>query len=179
MGTPSIEIRISCDPSGSPFSRTHELPMIVSAASWQISVVLCGRRPRWLCRHLPRPNPTNVVARASDTPPASRPKRGSFRENQPTVFHPFTIRHLVGGEEEAALVGILEYPEIIPIIQENPLLDGPYGAKGMGESPVIPTPPAIANAIFNASGVMIKDLPITSEKLLSSIEASGLGDTSA
>jgi CO/xanthine dehydrogenase Mo-binding subunit len=73
----------------------------------------------------------------------------------------------------------LNVPEIIPIIQENPLPEGPYGAKGMGESPVIPTPPAIANAVFNATGVMIKDLPITAEKLLSSIEASGREDTSA
>jgi len=69
-------------------------------------------------------------------------------------------------------------PEIIPIVQENPLPEGPYGAKGMGESPVIPTPPAIANAVFNATGVMIRDLPITAEKLLSRIEASGREDTS-
>lgn len=61
-------------------------------------------------------------------------------------------------------------PEIIPIIKENPLPEGPYGAKGMGESPVIPTPPAIANAIYDATGVMIQDLPITAEKLISSIE---------
>ncbi|HSB88999.1 MAG TPA: molybdopterin cofactor-binding domain-containing protein, partial [Anaerolineales bacterium] len=61
-------------------------------------------------------------------------------------------------------------PEIIPIIEENPLPDGPYGAKGMGESPVIPTAPAIANAVFHATGAMVMDLPITAERLLSKIE---------
>jgi CO/xanthine dehydrogenase Mo-binding subunit len=40
----------------------------------------------------------------------------------------------------------------------------------MGESPVIPTPPAIANAVFNATGAMVMDLPITAERLLSKIE---------
>jgi CO/xanthine dehydrogenase Mo-binding subunit len=61
-------------------------------------------------------------------------------------------------------------PQITPIIQENPLPEGPYGAKGMGESPVIPTAPAIANAVFNATGAMVMDLPITAERLLSKIE---------
>jgi carbon-monoxide dehydrogenase large subunit len=61
-------------------------------------------------------------------------------------------------------------PAIIPIIQENPLPEGPYGAKGMGESPVIPTAPAIANAVFNATGAKVMDLPITAERLLSKIE---------
>ncbi len=40
-----------------------------------------------------------------------------------------------------------------------------YGAKGVGESPHIPPAPAIANAIYNALGVRIKDLPLTSEKI--------------
>jgi xanthine dehydrogenase molybdenum-binding subunit len=43
---------------------------------------------------------------------------------------------------------------------------GPFEAKGIGELPSIPTAPAIANAIQNAVGVRIKDLPITPEKIL-------------
>ena len=42
---------------------------------------------------------------------------------------------------------------------------GPYGAKGVGEPTLIPTAPAIANAIEDACGVRIRDLPITPEKL--------------
>jgi CO/xanthine dehydrogenase Mo-binding subunit len=47
--------------------------------------------------------------------------------------------------------------------------NGPYGAKGMGEVPMTPTAPAIANAIYNAIGVRIKELPLTREKVLKAI----------
>lgn len=68
------------------------------------------------------------------------------------------------------LPGSLEMPEIMPVIWE-------YGATkvtGIGESPVIPTAAAIANAVFNATGVRVHDLPITPAKLLPKI-ASGTG----
>ncbi|MBW2370442.1 MAG: xanthine dehydrogenase family protein molybdopterin-binding subunit, partial [Deltaproteobacteria bacterium] len=48
--------------------------------------------------------------------------------------------------------------------------DGPYGAKGIGEPGCVPTAPAIANAIYDAVGVRIKDLPITPEKVLAAIK---------
>lgn len=63
----------------------------------------------------------------------------------------------------------LDIPEIVPIIVEAPHKDGPYGAKGIGEMTLVPTAPAIANAIYDAIGVRIKDLPITQEKLLRAI----------
>ncbi len=46
---------------------------------------------------------------------------------------------------------------------------GPYGAKGIGEALVAPTAPAIANAVFDAIGVRIHDLPITAEKILAAL----------
>lgn len=55
--------------------------------------------------------------------------------------------------------------EIIPIIIEVPQDDGPWGARGIGEHPMIPTAPAIANAVFDAIGVRIFDLPLTAEKI--------------
>jgi len=47
---------------------------------------------------------------------------------------------------------------------------GPFGAKGLGECTMIPTPPAIANAIYDAIGVRIKELPITPEKILNALK---------
>ncbi|MBU0517711.1 molybdopterin-dependent oxidoreductase, partial [bacterium] len=46
--------------------------------------------------------------------------------------------------------------------------EGPYGAKGVGEAPLIPTAAAIANAVSNAIGINIDRLPITAEKILKS-----------
>ena len=55
---------------------------------------------------------------------------------------------------------------VIETIDKN----GPYGAKGIGEPGCVPTAPAIANAVYNAIGVRIKDLPITPEKILSALK---------
>ncbi len=52
---------------------------------------------------------------------------------------------------------------------------GPFGAKGVGEPGLVPTAPAIANAIYNAVGVRVHDLPITPEKLLAAIKARDQG----
>ncbi|NMC84626.1 MAG: xanthine dehydrogenase family protein molybdopterin-binding subunit [Anaerolineaceae bacterium] len=52
-------------------------------------------------------------------------------------------------------VEMLEYPEY----------DGPYGAKGLAEICLVPTGPAVANAVFDAVHVRVKDLPITPEKV--------------
>ncbi len=48
--------------------------------------------------------------------------------------------------------------------------DGPFGAKGIGEPGCVPTAPAVANAIYDAVGVRIKDLPITPEKVLAALK---------
>jgi xanthine dehydrogenase molybdenum-binding subunit len=47
---------------------------------------------------------------------------------------------------------------------------GPYGAKGVGEAPLIPTPAAIANAVSNALGVKIDALPMTPENVLKALK---------
>jgi len=48
---------------------------------------------------------------------------------------------------------------------------GPFGAKGIGEPGLVPTAPAIANAVHDAVGVRIRDLPITPEKVLAALRA--------
>lgn len=69
---------------------------------------------------------------------------------------------------------ILTIKDVVPV--EAPVIetfdkDGPYGAKGIGEPGCVPTAPAIANAIYDAVGVRVRDLPITPEKVLTAIKA--------
>ena len=52
---------------------------------------------------------------------------------------------------------------------ENPQEDGPYGARGIGELTILGVPAAIGNAIFNAIGVQINDLPLTPQRVWSEI----------
>ena len=58
-------------------------------------------------------------------------------------------------------------------IESVPHPEGPYGAKGAGEGPLVPIAPAISNAIYDAIGVRIYDLPITREKILKALEEKG------
>ena len=59
----------------------------------------------------------------------------------------------------------LDIPEIETHIVEVPVSSGPYGAKGVGEPALIPTTPAILNAIANALGMRVTDLPANLENL--------------
>jgi CO/xanthine dehydrogenase Mo-binding subunit len=61
-------------------------------------------------------------------------------------------------------------PEIIPIIVEDQEPTGPYGAKGVGEPALIPTAPAILNAIADALGVRIFRLPAHPERVREAVQ---------
>lgn len=65
---------------------------------------------------------------------------------------------------------ISKTPEIKTIIVEVDQPEGPYGAKGMGEVPINPTAPAIINAIYDAVGIWINELPATKEKVLAQLK---------
>ena len=68
---------------------------------------------------------------------------------------------------------MMDLPEIVSIIVEAGHPEGPFGAKGIGEPAAAPAAPAIANAVFDAIGVRIKDLPITPEKIRAALKSSG------
>lgn len=68
------------------------------------------------------------------------------------------------------LLSAPDVPEVVPILVEHSHPLGPYGAKGLGETTNVSVPPAIANAIFDAVGVRIKDLPITPDKVLEALK---------
>lgn len=63
----------------------------------------------------------------------------------------------------------LDVPRIVTALVERPDPAGPFGAKGVGEPSLLPTAPAIVNAIQDAVGVRIRDLPVTPEKILKAL----------
>jgi len=62
----------------------------------------------------------------------------------------------------------IDFPIHVECIETNDQ-NGPFGAKGVAEPGLVPTAPAIANAIYDATGVRIKELPITPEKILAAL----------
>jgi 4-hydroxybenzoyl-CoA reductase alpha subunit len=64
----------------------------------------------------------------------------------------------------------LETPEIHTYLVETDDPEGPYGAKEAGQGPLLPVIPAIANAIYQAVGVRVDEIPITPDKILKGLE---------
>jgi len=60
--------------------------------------------------------------------------------------------------------------EIYPIIVESADPNGPFGARGVAEMPLVPFAPAVAAAIYDATGAWLSDLPMTPERVLHAIE---------
>jgi 4-hydroxybenzoyl-CoA reductase alpha subunit len=69
----------------------------------------------------------------------------------------------------------LDMPEIFTDLIEHPDPAGPFGAKEVGQGPLLPMMPAIANAVFDAVGVRIDEIPITPEKILQAVAAKRAG----
>lgn len=64
-----------------------------------------------------------------------------------------------------AVPAAIDLPPIESVLVEVPAPDGPFGAKGVGEPPVVPVPAAVANAIRDAVGLRLTELPMTAERV--------------
>ncbi len=84
------------------------------------------------------------------------------------------LDHAPGSFSEYLLPGPTELPEIDSVVLEYPSSTGPYGVKGLGEMTANSPIPAIVNAIYNACGVRITELPVTPEKILRGLEEKAL-----
>lgn len=67
----------------------------------------------------------------------------------------------------------LDTPEIEAIIVEANDPTGPFGAKGVGETGLVPTAGAIANAVYNATGIRFKEIPLTAERVFKALQERG------
>jgi len=69
----------------------------------------------------------------------------------------------------------LDMPEVDTVLVEDPDPNCPFGAKEAGQGPLLPVMPAVANAIYDAVGVRIDELPITPDKVLRALELKSQG----
>jgi len=68
---------------------------------------------------------------------------------------------------------VLDVPEIVPILVESPVPAGPYGAKGLGENPMFNAAAAVGNAIYNATGVRMREIPYTWPRVFDELKRAG------
>jgi 4-hydroxybenzoyl-CoA reductase subunit alpha len=96
-----------------------------------------------------------------------------FRRLPPKLSH--ALVHKFPSMLEYKSPTTLDMPEVITELIENPDSRGPFGAKEAGQGPLLPVMPAIANAVYDAVGVRIDEVPITPEKILKALEAKAAG----
>ena len=84
------------------------------------------------------------------------------------VLDPTTARMLNANMEFYRVAGPSDIPEIEVHLQDQP----ERGPIGIGEPPAIPTPAAVANAVFNAIGVQVPTMPITPDRVMAALEGS-------
>ena len=87
-----------------------------------------------------------------------------------TVMDMDTGRILTDDFDTYKIASTLDMPELEVILVENPEPTGPFGAKGVGEPGCVAQAASIANAIYNAIGIRIWELPITPEKILKALK---------
>ncbi|HKB08386.1 MAG TPA: molybdopterin cofactor-binding domain-containing protein, partial [Candidatus Polarisedimenticolia bacterium] len=65
----------------------------------------------------------------------------------------------------------MEMPDVVSYIIEDPDPNGPFGAKEVGQGPLLPIAPAVVNAVYDAVGVRVDEVPVTPEKILKGLES--------
>jgi 4-hydroxybenzoyl-CoA reductase alpha subunit len=92
----------------------------------------------------------------------------AYRENRNLV-------HKIPSMLEYKSPTTMEMCDVKTYLIEDPDPNGPYGAKEVGQGPLLPVPPAVANAVYDAVGVRIDEVPITPEKVLKALKEKAAG----
>jgi len=69
----------------------------------------------------------------------------------------------------------LEMPNVVTYLIEDPDAAGPFGAKEVGQGPLLPIAPAVANAVYDAVGVRVDEVPITPDLVLKALDEEAKG----
>jgi len=96
-----------------------------------------------------------------------------FRRLPPRLSH--ALVHKFPSMLEYKSPTTLDMPEVFTELVENPDPRGPFGAKEVGQGPLLPVMPAVANAVFDAIGVRIDEVPITPEKIMKALALKAAG----
>ena len=95
----------------------------------------------------------------------------AFRRLPPQLSH--ALVHKFPSMLEYKSPTSLDMPEVDTDLIEDPDPSGPFGAKEVGQGPLLPIMPAVANAVYDAVGVRIDEVPITPEKILKALRGQG------
>ena len=95
----------------------------------------------------------------------------AFRRLPPRLSH--ALVHKFPSMLEYKSPTTLDMPEVFTELVEDPDPRGPFGAKEVGQGPLLPMMPAVANAVYDAIGVRIDEVPITPEKILKALDGEG------
>src|ERR1035438_258863 len=87
-----------------------------------------------------------------------------FRRLPPKLSN--ALVHKIPSLLEYKTIPSLDLPGVEVMLIEDPDPNCPFGAKEVGQGPLLPVMPAVANAVFDAVGVRIDEVPITPEKIL-------------
>ena len=98
-----------------------------------------------------------------------------FRRLPPRLSH--ALVHKFPSMLEYKSPTSLDMPEVFTELVEHPDPRGPFGAKEVGQGPLLPVMPAVANAVYDAIGVRIDEVPITPEKIIKALQARAAGKT--
>jgi len=97
-----------------------------------------------------------------------------FRRLPPKLSR--ALVHKIPSLLEYKSITSLDMPEMDTVLIEDPDPNCPFGAKEAGQGPLLPVMPAVANAIYDAVGVRIDELPITPDKVLRALEKKQKGE---
>jgi 4-hydroxybenzoyl-CoA reductase subunit alpha len=98
-----------------------------------------------------------------------------FRRLPPKLSN--ALVHKIPSLLEYKSLTALDMPDMVTALIEDPDPNCPFGAKEVGQGPLLPVMPALANAIYDAVGVRIDEVPITPDKVLRALERKAKGET--
>ena len=97
----------------------------------------------------------------------------AFRRLPPRLSH--ALVHKFPSMLEYKSPTFMDMPEIVTDLIEHPDPAGPFGAKEVGQGPLLPIMPAVANAVYDAVGVRVDQIPVSPEKILRALQAKAAG----